>query len=532
MFGSDILDVAVGLVFVYLLASLIVSTVTELLAGWLGWRADKLLDGIRNLINSPGAVDWAQKLYEHPLIKGMSPLPTKVFAIGSFKLAPQAPGPSYIPARTFSGALLGLVQNSQPPIEQVANALQRILKLVDDPHTSAADVKKAVLQIAGSVPVASPPGAFDLRIKADLESLADKIPDSDVTLGQLTAGVRTIVSRLSNADPIQANLKQDLQNLVSNVQGFSGAIDRLKNNLQRLANGVTDYSAPLLTIKNDLQTLVASVPCDADSAALALGLVRVFVNNVWDRYLTDIINQIPNEKLRTALGTLLQQTEGSLESLKKAVETWFDDSMDRVSGWYKRHTQWVQLILAVALTFALNLDSVSVVKALSEDNSGLLKTAVAKAEKFVEQTPGNANPASSPQESPTQTSPQPVQSASPAANSSNPAETLGHLRAELSALTLPIGWTSGPPVASVENTDFREWPGWPWENQGPWHWLGHWKNIIYHHFVGWLLTVIAVSVGAPFWFDLLSKIISIRASGDPPQPLTEPNKNSESNNKS
>src|ERR1700739_2643355 len=152
MFGSDVLDVAVGLVFVYLLASLIVSTVTELLAGWLGWRSNKSLDGIRNLINSPGAVDWAQRLYEHPLIKGMSPLPTKVFVIGKFQLAPLAPGPSYIPARTFSAALLGLIQNSQPTIEHVASELQEILKVATDPHTSAADVKTAVLQIASNVP--------------------------------------------------------------------------------------------------------------------------------------------------------------------------------------------------------------------------------------------------------------------------------------------------------------------------------------------------------------------------------------------
>src|SRR5215469_16047489 len=131
MFGSDILDVAVGLVFVYLLASLIVSTVSELLAGWLGWRADKLLDGIRNLINSPGAKDWAKELYEHPLIKGMSPIPTRVFVIGKFKLVPPAPGPSYIPARTFSTALLGLVQKSQPVIQQVVNGLQAILSLAN-----------------------------------------------------------------------------------------------------------------------------------------------------------------------------------------------------------------------------------------------------------------------------------------------------------------------------------------------------------------------------------------------------------------
>ena len=100
----------------YLLASLIVSTVTELLAGWLGWRAAQLLDGIRNLINSPGAKDWAKDLYEHPLIKGMSPLRTKV---SLFKLVPPAPGPSYIPARTFSAALIGLIQNSQPAIHRL-----------------------------------------------------------------------------------------------------------------------------------------------------------------------------------------------------------------------------------------------------------------------------------------------------------------------------------------------------------------------------------------------------------------------------
>jgi hypothetical protein len=300
---------------------------------------------------------------------------------------------------------------------------------------------------------------------------------------------------------------------------FTGTVDQLKNSLQAVINGISGYSAALLTIKSDLQKLVNNAPGESDSAAIALELVRVFVNNVWERYLADIINQIPDEKLRTALATLLQQTEGNLESFKKAIETWFNDTMDRVSGWYKRHTQWVQLILGIALTFALNLDSVSVVKALSEDNSGLLKTVVAKAEKFVEQTSSSSapSPGISPQPSPTPTSSQgAAPSATPASNISNSAETLGHLRAELSALLLPIGWTSGPPVASTDNADFRQWPGLPWIGNDPVKWLGDWWNIIYHHFVGWLLTVIAVSLGAPFWFDLLSKIISIRASGDPP----------------
>jgi hypothetical protein len=283
-----------------------------------------------------------------------------------------------------------------------------------------------------------------------------------------------------------------------------------------LANNITNYSAPLLTIKSDLQTLIKSIPGEAESAAFAVELIRVFVNNVWDRYLADIINQIPDGKLKTALTTLLQQTEGTLESFKTAVEAWFNDSMDRVSGWYKRHTQWVQLILGVALTIALNLDSVSIVKALSEDNSGLLKAVAAKAEKFVEQTPNSTNIAGSPQPSPTPAPSPSDPSANPAGNSSNSAETLGQLRAELGDLMLPVGWTSGPPAGSAKNADFRHWPGLPWVNSDPGQWLVDWKDVIYYHLVGWLLTVIAVSLGAPFWFDLLSKIISIRASGDPP----------------
>ena len=44
---------------------------------------------------------------------------------------------------------------------------------------------------------------------------------------------------------------------------------------------------------------------------------------------------------------------------------------------------------------------------------------------------------------------------------------------------------------------------------GPFGWLSR--------IVGWLLTIIAVSLGAPFWFDLLNRFITIRASGKAPE---------------
>ena len=35
--------------------------------------------------------------------------------------------------------------------------------------------------------------------------------------------------------------------------------------------------------------------------------------------------------------------------------------------------------------------------------------------------------------------------------------------------------------------------------------------------MGWLMTAFAVTLGAPFWFDLLGKIVALRAAGNPPK---------------
>ena len=53
LFGSTILEVVIGLAFVYLLLSLICSTINELLAGFMKLRARDLEQGIRNMLCDP-----------------------------------------------------------------------------------------------------------------------------------------------------------------------------------------------------------------------------------------------------------------------------------------------------------------------------------------------------------------------------------------------------------------------------------------------------------------------------------------------
>src|SRR5262245_35963589 len=68
LFGSPILEVAVGLFFLYFLLSLIASHISEILAGLLKLRARDLEKGIENLLCDPQKF---QAFFDHQLIKGM-----------------------------------------------------------------------------------------------------------------------------------------------------------------------------------------------------------------------------------------------------------------------------------------------------------------------------------------------------------------------------------------------------------------------------------------------------------------------------
>ena len=66
MLDSPMIDVAIGLVFFYVTLSLLCSSIQEIIASVLGLRSRNLRRGIRNLVGN----EYAQALYDHPLIKG------------------------------------------------------------------------------------------------------------------------------------------------------------------------------------------------------------------------------------------------------------------------------------------------------------------------------------------------------------------------------------------------------------------------------------------------------------------------------
>jgi hypothetical protein len=110
MLGSKILEVAIGVIFVFLLVSMICSAIREGIESWRKTRAAFLEQGIRELLHDRHAVGIARSVYTHPLIYGLY-LDDYRPRASSQPLGPLTRGgnlPSYIPARNFALALIDI----------------------------------------------------------------------------------------------------------------------------------------------------------------------------------------------------------------------------------------------------------------------------------------------------------------------------------------------------------------------------------------------------------------------------------------
>jgi hypothetical protein len=188
--------------------------------------------------------------------------------------------------------------------------------------------------------------------------------------------------------------------------------------------------------------------------------------------LRDAIKNIKNPEVEKALRTLVDAAGNDVTKARENIEGWFNSAMERVTGWYKRRTQWIILALGLAVAIAVNADTIAIARSLSYD-AAMRQSLVAAAQEYAKapQTPGTA---------------------------ATPQERLNKNQEEIQKLGLPIGW---------EGVDEKSMPK---SREG---WL--------LKILGWLLTAMAISLGAPFWFDLLNKFMTARSTLKPPKEMAE-----------
>src|SRR5882724_11564214 len=101
MFNSQILDVAIGMIFVYLLLSLVCSAANEIIESLFKKRAKHLEEGLRALLQNK---EMVAKVYNHSLVNGL---------FGGEYKPKSRKLPSYIPSENFALALMDLVLPGQ-----------------------------------------------------------------------------------------------------------------------------------------------------------------------------------------------------------------------------------------------------------------------------------------------------------------------------------------------------------------------------------------------------------------------------------
>ena len=205
----------------------------------------------------------------------------------------------------------------------------------------------------------------------------------------------------------------------------------------------------------------------------------------------------PN-RMQEAVKAALDVADDDLAKLRQTLEEWFDGSMDRVAGWYKRRTGYMLLAMGVVASALFNVDAILIAERLSND-SRLRDAVVANAGRILD---SNIKPASA------ATAPEAVTAKKTAeAEDHSSVETpVGTLVEQFSVIGYPIGWTwdGGPkPLACSQ-------PG-----SGRYFRCGSVFFGILFSLPGWLISTLAVTLGAPFWFDLLNKLMVIRSTVKP-----------------
>jgi hypothetical protein len=250
--------------------------------------------------------------------------------------------------------------------------------------------------------------------------------------------------------------------------------DAVRPALDAAYRSLTAASAAALS-----DALAASPAATEDSRRLAASIVGLAPPEPVQPLVDEVAGLPVDAPLRLALTGIVTRAGQDRDRIVTELAEWYDDTMDRLSGSYKRRVQRFLFVYALLLTLVLNLDAIALTNALWQNRS--LRTAAIQA--------ASSSPA-----------PAIAVDTAPAGTQEEAAKRAVDAVRDAAALRLPLGWSG----VGADRSDPRRIPGDP----------GGWALKI----AGWLLTALALSLGAPFWFDLLGRLVNMRSSGPKPGP--------------
>ena len=516
-----ILDTAIGLVFIYLVLSLLASEIQELLATLLQWRAvhlkksiEILLTGGEGTVEEERARKIVNELYDNPLIKNINQeskqgiegwfrqllwtigevyrilANKKTTYFGKDKLGKiKRSAPSYIPSETFAITLLESLN-----ITVLAQKLSQLnLKKLQE-HEIYSEIKAALKKLSGGKEGGNEEMSLSFLTEfKKLESKFDKIFESfqnekatlETTIqrlhGALEAYSETCKSHLKDSNsPSEEEFIQTIQSIKEDVfYNSTELLERLKPSLVKIVELLDENSKIYTEIQEESKNIENPINTNYNEIAVEIKLG---------------INQLP-KSIKKSLSALARQAQIKVDTIeqevnqfKKEIESWFNQSMDRASGVYKRNAKGVTFLISLVLAFTANADTFHIVSRLSKDTA--LRNIITQ----------NATLA-----------------ASTCASLQVEGQTISQLdcirnevNKTLETASIPLGWSSHNLNQQKEEE------------------LSFYGKSIppLTRTLGWLLSSLAITMGAPFWFQTLNKFINVRNTG--PKPASLPNEGASS----
>ena len=471
MFGLGILEVAIGLIFIFSLLSIITTTINTLLAHIFKTRARHLKRGLEDLITDPSV---RETFLKHPLISLMKMEASKP-SRWEFLLRLL---PSFIRERMNPQAA---VVSAQAVAEETA-AITRTDWIDKDIFSK---VMTSILAEKAALTVYLPLTQF---VESQLEGAEQR-------------GMQILVEQLQVGGVTLNEFQQSVNRLAdpSDRTALTQALEQV--NARQQSMSVNDYEGSRL------------IP------------------------LLEGVRQIDEQGFKRALKTLVGAAR-SVEEAQAELEGWFDQRMAQLTELYKRHLMMFSLLIGLVLSIILNADTLQIARTLFDDPT-LRAAVVAAAAEAVESgaleqnitTPTPA-PSATPVLVPTVEGglaptvevlpPVSSQAVTPEADEETPAdretaelvERAGTVLSQLLQLNLPILWENTAIAAGCVPSDGQAAPLVCENTRNLWlfspgnnpNWFSFWVRKL----IGVALTMLAVAQGAPFWFDLLNRLVGGR----------------------
>ncbi|MBW4638251.1 MAG: hypothetical protein KME05_08445 [Gloeocapsa sp. UFS-A4-WI-NPMV-4B04] len=551
-----VLDIAIGLIFIYLVLSLLASEIQELIATLLQWRAKHLIDSIKNLLEGGECITEEEKkaslekgeciteeekveklvktLYNHPLLKNVNQ-ESRGFLEKKFRSI------TWVLSDTFSYRY-HLITN-KPNKEVVTNKPNKEEGVFGDKRTGPSYISSETFATT-LIETLNIPELVKKLVNSRFKNFSKKMKDD---IGKIAKAENIDLETDGNSQLYTQESEEIVKKFLQNEATLTTSIEQMSASLDRYIQSYSDNNYKNFT--EQVKSLKANVFGDKNERAIILGGLKPTLTEIIDslkitskihkeieatlsdqndetyQTIKKVLEKLP-QSVQASLAILarraqtrVQITENEIHQLTEEISIWFDRSMARSSGVYKRNAKGVAILIGFAIAFAINADAFHIFNKLSNDET--LRHVV-------------------------------TERASQIALSSPNSETITQAELErikvetnsaLKDISLPIGWNSANLSQqiicnSINKSNLTDYSA-PSDGQ-------EW-NLIFNHclpnqqnsttfflpkkifelmlaypfaalkmIVGWFLSAIAIAMGAPFWFDLLSKVVNVRNSGSQP----------------